>query len=292
VTDEPISASGRSPRLVTTRQQLREAIQTYRQRGKSIGLVPTMGALHEDHLTLVDASRSECDATVVTIFVNPTQFGPGEDFAAYPRDLATDLAALGRRGADLVFAPSEEELYGPHHATYVEPGGAAETLEGAARPGHFRGVATIVLKLFNLVAADVAFFGQKDYQQTLVVRQLVRDFDVPIAIRVCPIVRQHDQLAMSSRNAYLTPAERRQALSLWRGLERAEALYAAGERSAATIAAAVRNEMAQGGVVVDYVALVENGTVTPVEKVDGPTVVLVAGKVGKTRLIDNRLIGG
>lgn len=250
-----------------------------------------MGALHEGHLSLVDASCSRQDVTIVTVYVNPTQFDAGEDLDTYPRDLEADLAVLGQRGAQLVFAPSDSEMYRPGHDTYVEVGSVAQPLEGAVRPVHFRGVATIVLKLFNLIMPDEAYFGQKDYQQTLVVRQLVRDFDLPIEICVCPIVREEDGLAMSSRNAYLTAEQRQRALFLSRSLALAAAMVDGGERDAARIESAVRKELEQAGVEVDYVALVKDGTVTPVPCVEGPMLLAVAGKVGETRLLDNRVIG-
>ena len=276
-----------TPVVITTGHELRSALAAVRSKGKSIGLVPTMGALHEGHLSLVDASRAECDVTVVTIFVNPTQFGPSEDLEKYPRRLDEDLDLLGRRGVDFVFAPNRDEMYRPDHETYVVPGEVAKDFEGAIRPVHFRGVATIVLKLFNLVGADVAFFGQKDYQQTLVVRQMVADLDVPIQIRVCPIVRESDQLAMSSRNAYLSAAEREQALSLSSSLRKAEEMFRSGQRDAEIIAAAVREIMEEAGAEVEYIALVKSGSVNPVSQVSGGTIVLIAARVGKTRLLDN-----
>jgi pantoate--beta-alanine ligase len=266
-------------------------LQSAREQGKSIGLVPTMGALHAGHLSLVDAAARDCALVVVTIFVNPTQFNDPGDLARYPRDLAADVDLLSRRGCDIVFAPSVETMYTPHHATFVEPAGAALTLEGDARPGHFRGVATIVLKLFNLVAADVAYFGRKDYQQALVVQQLVRDLDVSTAIKVLPTVREADGLAMSSRNARLSPEERRRALAIPQGLEMAAELAAGGQRRAETIRARVLAHLASAGIEADYVEIVAEGTVTPVDAIEGPAVVLVAACVGKTRLIDNRSIG-
>lgn len=280
-----------TPQIVTTRQALRETLAGVRERGATIGVVPTMGALHAGHLSLVEACRRECDYVVVTIFVNPTQFAPHEDFAAYPRDLQQDVELLAPYGANLIFAPTIDEMYRPGHETYVEVGPVAQSLEGSSRPTHFRGVATIVLKLFNLVQADRAYFGQKDYQQTLVVRRMVEDFDLDTTIRVCPIVREPDGLAMSSRNAYLSPDERQRALALWRALKRAEELYQKGERSAEKI----RQEMlalltATDGVQVEYIALVADGTATPVDELTGPTVVAVAAKVGQTRLIDNHLL--
>ena len=228
-----------SPLLVTTVAELRDALTPVRSQAKTIGLVPTMGALHDGHLSLVRASRAECDFTVATIFVNPTQFGPAEDLARYPRPLARDLELLAE-GADLVFVPDAKEVYPPGFDTWVEVGSVVKSLEGASRPGHFRGVATVVLKLFNMVAPDVAFFGQKDYQQSLVIRRMVADLNLPIAIRVCPIVREADGLAMSSRNAYLSPAERMRALALSQGLQAARARWAAGERDPSALQEAVR----------------------------------------------------
>lgn len=272
---------------------MRRAILAARQKGRTIGLVPTMGALHEGHLSLIDASRAECDVTAATIFVNPAQFGPHEDLARYPRDLEHDSELLGGRGCNLVFAPSTEVMYPPGHATTVDVGPIGETLEGEYRPGHFRGVATVVLKLLEIAPADRAYFGRKDYQQTLVVRQMVRDLNLPIEIRVCPIVREPDGLAMSSRNAYLSPDERRRALVLSQSLRLAERLAAEGEQDVAVI----RRQMQQmidraGGVEVQYIAFVADGTVTPVDQIAGPTVVALAAKVGQTRLIDNTVVGG
>ena len=221
--------SDRLPRVVSSRVELRAALIAARREGKSIGLVPTMGALHAGHVSLVEASAARCDFTVVTIFVNPTQFAPNEDFRKYPRTLESDLAALAGHGVDLVFTPPTDEIYRPGHATYVEPSGPALPLEGRCRPGHFRGVATIVLKLFNLVQPDVACFGRKDYQQSLVVRRMVDDFDLPIEICVCPIVREADGLALSSRNVYLDAEARRRALVLSRSLRLADELVEAGQ---------------------------------------------------------------
>jgi len=273
---------------VTTRDAARATIAAARRQGLQVGLVPTMGALHEGHLSLVDASRLECDCTAVTIFVNPTQFAPGEDFAKYPRDLDADLRLLGERGVDLVFAPAVEEMYPAGHQTTVDVGAVAVPLEGKFRPQHFRGVATIVLKLFHALPADVAFFGQKDYQQSLVIRQLVRDLDVPIEIRVCPIVREPDGLAMSSRNAYLSADERRRALSLSQALRVAADRIDGGERSTERLRQRMREHLQQAGPVdVQYIAFLADGTVREVEEVNGPVVIAIAARVGETRLIDN-----
>lgn len=278
------------PQLVHQPDALRAAVASARAAGKRIGLVPTMGALHAGHLSLVEAARRECDWVVVTIFVNPTQFAPSEDFAAYPRTLQADLETLAPAGVDLVFAPSNEAMYLPGYDTYVDVGHVAQTLEGAVRPTHFRGVATVVLKLFHLVPADVAYFGQKDYQQTLVVRQMVGDLDLPIAIRVCPTVREPDGLALSSRNAYLSPDERKQAAAIAQGLQLAADEVNAGRRDAAAIQQKVIAHLQAAGLEVQYVALVRDGTVEPVERVEGPTVAAVAALCGDTRLIDNRRI--
>jgi pantoate--beta-alanine ligase len=280
-----------SPSVITCGHKLRESLLAVRSSGRTVGLVPTMGALHEGHLSLLDAARAECDATVVTIFVNPTQFGPEEDYRRYPRDLERDVALLFDRGCDLVFAPSAEEMYRPNHATFVDVGPIGRVLEGEFRPTHFRGVATVVLKLFLLVPADRAYFGRKDYQQTLVVRQLVADLNVPIDVRVCPIVREADGLAMSSRNAYLSESERQRALALPRSLRLAEELVASGQREVSVIRQRMQREIGVAdGIELQYIAFLADGTVNPVERIDGPTTVAIAARVGKTRLIDNTLV--
>ena len=251
-----------------------------------------MGALHEGHLSLVRAAKAECDCAVVSIFVNPSQFGPNEDLSKYPRTLDTDLALLTGCGTDLVFAPTGDEVYRAGHATWVEVGSVAEPLEGAFRPGHFRGVATVVLKFLNMVQPDVAYFGQKDYQQALVIRRMAADLDVPAAIRVCPIVREPDGLAMSSRNRYLSPAARRRALVLWKSLQLAGTLVEEGNCDARAIAARMREliETAEDARI-DYVALVDPETLQPVETIAGRTLAALAVKIENTRLIDNCLLG-
>ena len=281
-----------SPRVVTTGDELRPLIAAARERRLTIGLVPTMGALHEGHLSLVDASRRECGFTVVSVFVNPTQFGPGEDYSRYPRPFAADLAQLAARGVNLVFAPEAPSMYAPGHATFVDVGAVAEPLEGRFRPGHFRGVATVVLKLFNLVTPDVAFFGRKDYQQSVVIRRMVLDLDLPIQIRVCPTVRDADGLALSSRNAYLSPAQREQALALSRSLRLAKELAAAGEQSSAAILERMHALFAAvPEVQIDYLALVDPDTLADVTRIEGTVVAAAAARVGGTRLIDNEIIG-
>ncbi|MBI2827149.1 MAG: pantoate--beta-alanine ligase [Planctomycetia bacterium] len=287
----PPAAPSASCRLVRDRAAVRDAVSAARAAGKSIGLVPTMGALHAGHLSLVQASRRECGCTVVTVFVNPTQFGPGEDFDRYPRNLDGDVAQLAPLGVDLVFAPEPDEVYRPGHTTMVEVAGVAEPLEGKHRPGHFRGVATVVLKLFNMVAPDVAFFGQKDYQQSLVVRRLAEDLDVPVRIRVCPTVREPDGLALSSRNAYLGPDDRRKALALSRSLTLAGELFESGERDAAVIRRRMMEIFeATPGVTLDYLALADADTLVEVSEVNPHTVALVAARVGNVRLIDNSFL--
>lgn len=279
-------------RTVSSISEIRNAVREAQQAGETVGFVPTMGALHEGHLSLVDASRVDCDHTVVSIFVNPTQFGPNEDQDRYPRRLVEDCELLAARGCSLVFAPQRSEIYRPDHETYVEVGSIAEPLEGAIRPGHFRGVATIVLKLLQMVPADRAYFGRKDYQQSLVVKQMVSDFNLPVELIVRPTVRETNGLAMSSRNAYLTLAERSQATALWRSLQLAESLTRTGERDVTTIERQMRDLLTNAGISqVDYIAFLADGTVKPVSSITGPTVVAIAARVGQARLIDNHTIG-
>lgn len=279
------------PQVLSTIAEVRAALGPLRRAGKRIGLVPTMGALHAGHLSLVKASKAECDATVVTIFVNPAQFGPQEDLGRYPRTLAADLALLAGCQTDFVFVPSVDEVYGKAHATWVEVEGVARPLEGERRPGHFRGVATVVLKLFNMCPADIAYFGQKDYQQVMVIRRMVADLNVPIELCVCPIVREADGLAMSSRNAYLSPVHRQQATVLWKSLAAAQRLVAEGSSSVAEVSAAVQAVLATAAdAQMDYVALVDPETLMPLETLSHPTLLALAVRIGNTRLIDNCLL--
>ncbi len=283
--------SPRLPRVVQTGRDVFAAVAAWRRQGKRIGLVPTMGALHDGHLSLVAAARRSCDVVIVSLFVNPTQFGPSEDYAKYPRTLDADLQRLAPLNVDLVFAPSSDEMYPPGHATSVDVGGVSETLEGPLRPGHFRGVATVVLKLFHLAPADAAFFGQKDYQQALVIRRMTADLNVPIAIQVCPIVREPDGLAMSSRNAYLSADERQRALVLHWTLQNVVAQVAAGQRDAKRIMATMRSTFdATPGVTLDYAVIADAETLALVDQIAAPCVALVAARVGATRLIDNELL--
>jgi pantoate--beta-alanine ligase len=279
----------RRPQVVADRDVLSQIVQSARRQGRTIGLVPTMGALHEGHLSLVRRSVAQCDVTFVTIFVNPTQFGPNEDFTRYPRTLEADVQMLARERADVVYTPAAEQIYRRGFSTYVDPPEVAQPLEGRCRPGHFRGVATIVLKLFHLIPADVAYFGQKDYQQSQVIQTMVRDLDVPIRVEVCPTVREPDGLAMSSRNRYLNPAERQQALALSRSLVLAEQRVREGQRNAVALRREMRSVLESAGITrIDYVALVDPSHLTDVDEVQDDTMALVAAFVGGTRLIDNR----
>jgi pantoate--beta-alanine ligase len=271
-------------RMVALSRQLGE-------QGKRIGLVPTMGALHDGHRSLIRAARRESDLVIVTIFVNPRQFGPREDFARYPRPLRRDLRLAAQAGADIVFAPSVREMYPPGFETAVEVGPVASRWEGHARPGHFRGVATVVAVLFELTRPSVAYFGQKDYQQLLVVRRLAQDLCLDVTIRMCPIVREPDGLAMSSRNVSLSPSQRRSAGVLWRALTLARERLAAGERAAAPLIREMRRVIRQSpGARIDYVAIVDAKTLEPLRRVRGRVAVLVAAWIGRTRLIDNLLV--
>jgi pantoate--beta-alanine ligase len=281
------------PIVVTDIAPLRDAVAAARRQGRTIGLVPTMGALHAGHLSLIEAARAETAFVVVSIFVNPTQFGPKEDFSRYPRPLERDLELCGEAGVDLVFHPEPAVLYPPDYRTYVEVTGLQDVLCGASRPGHFRGVATIVLKLFNLVQPDRAYFGQKDAQQARIIRQLVRDLNVPVEVRVCPIVREADGLALSSRNQYLEAQQRRQAVVLHRALNEAQRRIEAGERDAAVLRQAMIECIASApDAVLDYAAVVDADSLEmPTRLAPGRSVLLaLAVKFGGTRLIDNILI--
>ncbi|MEX2027065.1 MAG: pantoate--beta-alanine ligase [Pirellulaceae bacterium] len=280
-----------APRTITTAVEIQAEMRALRAAGKTVGLVPTMGALHEGHLSLVRRARAECDAVIATIFVNPAQFGPQEDFSRYPRTIERDLELLAAEGCDLAFVPAKEGIYPPGFSTYVEPPAVAMPLEGKCRPGHFRCVATIVLKLFNLIPAAAAYFGQKDFQQSLVIEHMVRDLNLPTKIIVCPIIREADGLALSSRNRYLSPAERQQALALSRSLKRAEERAHAGQRDADAIAAGMKYELTAAGIErIDYATVADAQTLESLSRLDRPAVALVACFVGTTRLIDNCLL--
>jgi pantoate--beta-alanine ligase len=274
----------------TTVNEMRAASRAARQAGKRLALVPTMGALHEGHLSLVRAARAATDIVAASIFVNPTQFGPNEDLAKYPRSFERDRELLEREGVSMLFAPTVEEMYPVGTVTWVTIEGLSGKLDGRSRPGHFRGVTTVVSKLFHIVEPDVAFFGQKDAAQVAIIRRMVRDLNFPVEIAVCPIVREPDGLAMSSRNAYLNPEQRRQALVLHRSLVRVQRMIEAGERNATKLMQAGRAEFnSEAGVRLDYFEIVNPDSLDPVQELSGRTLVAVAADVGATRLIDNQL---
>ena len=271
-----------------TEHDLRRQVDDWRAAGETIGFVPTMGALHAGHLSLVRIAREHADRVVASVFVNPAQFGPGEDFNSYPRQPEKDAAMLEEAGCDLLFLPGVETIYPPGNATFVEPAGAAEGLEGAFRPGHFRGVATVVCALFNLVRADVAVFGEKDAQQLAVVRQMVRDLHLPVEIVPGPTIREADGLAMSSRNAYLSAEERQAATVLHRSLRAAEELIGAGERRADAVRERMREVLNTEPLArVEYAEVVDADSFRPVEVLKGRLVLPLTVRIGGTRLIDN-----
>jgi pantoate--beta-alanine ligase len=270
---------------------MRGASRAARRAGKRLGFVPTMGALHEGHLSLVRAAKTACDLVAASIFVNPTQFGPNEDLAKYPRSFERDRELLENEGVELLFAPAVEEMYPAGAVTWVTVETLSDKLDGRSRPGHFRGVTTVVAKLFHVVEPDAAFFGQKDAAQVAIIRRMVRDLNLAVEIVVCPIVREADGLAMSSRNAYLDPERRKRALVLHRSLMRVQGLAEAGERNAARLLAAGREEIArEDSVRLDYIEIVDADTLDPVDDVSGSALVAVAAFVGSTRLIDNVLL--
>ena len=279
--------------IINRRQRMTSvARKIRREQDRTIGLVPTMGALHEGHLSLVREARRMCDVVVVSVFVNPTQFGPGEDFEHYPRDLTKDTALLTDYNVDYIFAPTVEEIYPRGFSTYVNVEGLSEQLEGASRPGHFRGVATVVTILFNTVRPDFAFFGQKDAQQALVIRRLVKDLAFDTEIVVLPIVREDSGLAISSRNLYLTPDEQKSATVIHRALAQAKKAYKEGERSAGRIAEMIRGTVeSEPRARLDYVTVSDAETLERVDKIDErPTLIAIAAYIGKTRLIDNTIL--
>lgn len=258
---------------------------------RTIGFVPTMGALHAGHRSLVQAARQRCDIVVVSIFVNPTQFGPNEDFSRYPRTLEQDCQMLEAEGVDVVFTPTTEAMYPRGASTFVDVEGVSDRLDGASRPGHFRGVATVVAKLFHILQPDFSFFGQKDAAQVAVLRKMVRDLDFPLEIIVCPTVREPDGLAMSSRNRYLSTEERRQALTLSLALRAAETVAACGEHRASALLQTMRTTLQEEPAIrVDYVAVVDPDTLLPIDNVDAGGLLAIAAYVGNTRLIDNVLL--
>lgn len=271
---------------------VRSTVRTWQADGLTVGFVPTMGALHEGHLSLIRASVSQCGRTVVSIYVNPAQFGPGEDLERYPRRLEEDCRIAGQNGVDLVFCPSDEVMYPEGFATYVVQEGLTDVLEGESRPTHFRGVLTIVCKLFNAVPADRAYFGQKDFQQTVVIRRMVQDLNLPIAVRVMPTVREPEGLALSSRSDHLGPEEREQAPCLYRALTEARRLYREGETDPAPLRTAMESIIASAPLArPDYIEIVDRDTLAPVERVTDAAVAVLAVRIGRTRLIDNMPMG-
>ena len=278
-------------RTIRTVAELRAALVESRRTGARVGLVPTMGAFHNGHLSLMDRARRESDVVVVSVFVNPAQFAPDEDLAAYPRDEARDAALAAEHGTDLLFAPHVEEVYPEGFATAVAvTGPLTETLEGAQRgAAHFRGVTTMVTKLLNMASPDAAYFGRKDAQQAAVVTRLVSDLDLGVEVVVCPTVRESDGLAMSSRNAYLDPTDRARAVALWRGLQAVQSAVAAGEQNAEVIVSVARAAMAEHEVAPEYLEVVDPQTLAPVAMID-EALVLVAARVGAARLIDNTTV--
>ena len=280
--------------IINRRQRMSSVVRKVRRdQDRTVGVVPTMGALHDGHLSLVREARRMCDVVVVSIFVNPAQFSPAEDFASYPRDLTNDTARLTDYNVDYIYAPPPEEIYPKGFSTFVTVEGLSDQLEGASRPGHFRGVATVVTILLNTVRPDFAFFGQKDAQQVLIVKRLVRDLSFPTEIVVLPIVREASGLAMSSRNAYLNQEEHKAAQCLYEALSRAKDAYAAGERNASRLAETVRTTIEREPLArVDYINVSDADTLEKLDKLDDRAVLIaVAAKIGKTRLIDNVVLG-
>jgi pantoate--beta-alanine ligase len=279
-------------RVLHTVAEMTAFSEAARARGERIAFVPTMGFLHAGHVSLLDDGRRRGDRLVLSIFVNPTQFAPGEDLARYPRDLEGDLAKAAAAGTDVAFVPDDGQMYPVGYQTYVRVRELEEGLCGASRPDHFQGVATVVCKLFNIVRPHVALFGEKDFQQLAVIRRMVVDLNLPVEVAGLPIVREPDGLAMSSRNKYLSPEERQRALALSRGLFAAHALFDSGERSAQTLVAAARAPIAAAATRVDYVEVRDAESLRPIaERVEGPSVIAVAAFVGPTRLIDNVRLG-
>jgi pantoate--beta-alanine ligase len=275
-------------KVVTGLAEMKALSQEWKRAGLTVGFVPTMGFLHEGHLSLVRASRGRVDSMVVSIFVNPAQFGPGEDFQKYPRDLERDAALLEKEGVDVIFHPSAEEMYPPGFKTFVEVRDLQDRLCGASRQGHFRGVATVVLKLFDIVGPDVAFFGWKDAQQVVILKKMVRDLNLDVEIVACPLIREPDGLAMSSRNTYLSTEERRAALVLSRSLAEAEGLIEAGERDASRVVGAIREMIGKEPLAkIDYVEAVGLEDLRPLDRLSGEVLIALAVFIGSTRLIDN-----
>lgn len=275
-------------KIVRSIPEIKREIAQFHRKGRIIGFVPTMGALHEGHLSLMRKARHQCGVVVVSIFVNPTQFGPNEDYKRYPRDFRSDARKCKGVGVDILFAPAARQIYPQGHRTLVTVGGLGEVLEGASRPGHFAGVATIVLKLLNIVKPAMAYFGQKDYQQTVVIRRMVKDLNLDAKIIVGPTVREPDGLAMSSRNQYLSASERRAAACLFRALQEGKAMIQNGERDAAKVRSALTHRVSQEPLAkIDYMTVVDLKTLEEIKEVRGPALLTLSVWIGRTRLIDN-----
>lgn len=278
-------------KLIDSISRMSTLVKILKKEGKSVGFVPTMGYLHEGHMSLVKAARKHTDVVVMSIFVNPLQFAQGEDFEKYPRDFKHDEELAASAGVDVIFYPSVKEIYPEGYAAYVNVEGLTNALCGASRPGHFKGVTTIVAKLFNIVKPDIAYFGQKDAQQAIVIKKMARDLNMDIEIKVMPIIRETGGLAMSSRNVYLSEAERRDSLVLNQSLEKASSLVKAGERDPAKVARAIKELIQEKPLVkIDYVSIVDTKDLKKVSTISGEVLIALAAFVGKTRLIDNAII--
>jgi pantoate--beta-alanine ligase len=278
-------------KVAKTIKSVRNLVKAARSKGKKIGFVPTMGALHIGHISLIEAAAKKCDFVVVSIFVNPTQFGPGEDFEKYPRPLKADLEICRKAGVDVVFAPSPQQMYPGENLTWVNVEKLTEQLCGRFRPGHFSGVTTVCAKLFNIVAPDIAFFGQKDAQQAIVIKRMVTDLNMPLKIVVCPTVRQADGLAVSSRNQYLTRQQKKNAPLIYKSLQRCQKLIADGVTDSKTIINQMRKILQQApSIKIEYISIVDADTLQELKKITGKVLTAVAVKIGSTRLIDNILV--
>jgi len=278
-------------KVAKTIESVRNLVKAARSKGKIIGFVPTMGALHIGHISLIEAAAKKCDFVVVSIFVNPTQFGPGEDFEKYPRPLKADLEICRKTGVDVVFAPSPQQMYPGENLTWVNVGKLTEQLCGQFRPGHFSGVTTVCAKLFNIVAPDIAFFGQKDAQQAIVIKRMVADLNMPLKIVVCPTVRQADGLAVSSRNQYLTRQQKKNAPLIYKSLQKCQKLIEDGVADSKTIINQMRKILQQApSIKIEYISIVDADTLQELKKITGKVLTAVAVKIGPTRLIDNILV--
>jgi pantoate--beta-alanine ligase len=278
-------------KVAKTIKSVRNLVKAARSKGKKIGFVPTMGALHIGHISLIEAAAKKCDFVVVSIFVNPTQFGPGEDFEKYPRPLKADLEICRKAGVDVVFTPATAQMYPQENLTWVNVEKLTEQLCGQFRPGHFSGVTTVCAKLFNIVAPDIAFFGQKDAQQAIVIKRMVADFNMPLKIVVCPTVRQADGLAVSSRNQYLTESQKKNAPLIYKSLQKCQKLIADGVADSKTIINQMRKILQQApSIKIEYISIVDADTLQELKKITGKVLTAVAVKIGSTRLIDNILV--